>query len=1220
MLWMSIGLALSQTIRVDTTLHPKELLSKHFLGKGVQVLDYRYQGDKRQIGLFTDPTNILGLNKGVVLSTGLAWDASRSNSYQTAGVPDANTTINPNSLTDTNLIKLTGNNQRLYDRALIQIRFRTSGDSLRFRFLFASEEYPEFAPPNPLTFNDVFGFFIQGPGFPQMTNVALLPGTATPISINNVNSVTNIPFFVKSDALTDARYNIFAFNGGTIAIPIEVKLAPCSEYTIIIAIVDVGDPSRDSAIFLEANSFSGNGYSVRAVSNYADTNGNPTAREGCGQDLSAFEIYRSDSTAQLNLGLNVNGSALNGTDYPAISNQIRFNAGQSTVRIPVTPIYDSINEPVETVIFSVNDPLCPGQVLRDTLRLENREGMNVRTNNDQKNIQICGSGLINLTALVTNRNSNEVFYEWLKGVKPPSPNPDVTVSVDRDTFFVVRYIDVCPQIPTVTDTVQVKTTYNLNLTLTADTTICEGNNVELKATASGGDGNYTFTWNNGLGTGDTKTVSPNVTTDYEVVVTDNCGSTAQRKTVRVTVLKPNGVLTISSAPRADTTICPNTDYTIRVEVSGGTGVYNFEWANGLGNTNQITVRPATDTRYELTVSDGCTSIRRTFFVRPAQQLLLQRILVDSVCIGQKVQLQVRRTGGVPPYQYSWRWNNDGGGSNEVAPEVTVTQTTTYTVTVRDACDSVASRVLTVNARPALALISNSTYITCPNQPVTVTLRASGGDGNYTFSWSDNLGTGSTKQLPAVAKTYQVTITDGCGSPPQTVNITVRIPEVATASFTLSSKTVCVNDTVTVNYSGTILAGANYVWDFGGLSVVSGSEAGPFQLTGRQTGAIPLAVYVVSEGCTSNVFTDTIRIIQTPTPDFEQPEPQCLGGNNFNFLNLTPNIPELTYQWDFGGQAVPNTSLERNPQNVQFQQAGVFNVRLTIRIGTNACLASIVKQVVIKSSPEPPIASSSTVCRGFSAVLMVNNVNPDYVYQWYDVPIGGKVLTSEPLYTTENLTSRKTFYVEAVNDVGCASFPRTAVPVQVGGISSLDIAISERELIVPLSSVTFKAIFPEADTSQADFYFWTFGDGSSSTLREPVHTYQDYGTYDITLTISDDTTGCFNSVVKTDYVVVREGTLLQVPSAFSPNDDLINDEFFVIHRLITEFNIKIFNSWGDLVFESNDPDFRWYGFDPKTVLDRPRGNLQPQGVYAYVIRAKSYDGKPIDLKGTITIIR
>jgi|GEM_PF-6292817 len=1217
---MSIGLAFSQTIRVDTTLHPKELLSKQFLGKGVQVLDYRYVGDRRQIGLFTDPTGVLGLNKGVILSTGLAWDASRSNSYQTAGVPDANTPINTTPIVDTNLVKLADPNEPLFDRAMVQIRFRTSGDSVRFRFLFASEEYPEFAPPNPKSYNDVFGFFIQGPGFPQMTNVAFLPGTNIPISINNVNSVTNIPYFVKSDTQTDARYNIFAFNGGTITIPIEVKLAPCSEYTIIIAVVDVGDPSRDSAIFLEANSFSGNGYSVRAVFNYADNNGNPSAREGCGQDLAAFEIYRSDSTAQLNLGLNVNGSALNGTDYPFISNQIRFNARQGTLRIPVTPIYDNINETVETVIFAVNDPNCPGQVLRDTLRLENREGMSVRTNNDQKNIQICGNGIVNLTALVSNRIQGEVFYEWLNGVKPPSPNPDVNVSVDRDTFFVIRYIDICPQIPTVTDTVRVKTTYDINLTLTADTTICEGNSVELKATASGGDGNYTFTWNNGLGTGDTKTVSPNVTTDYEVVVTDNCGSTVQRRTIRVTVLKPNGVLTFISAPRADTTICPNTDYTIRVEVSGGTGIYNFEWANDLGNTNEITVRPATDTRYELTVSDGCTSIRRIFFVRPAQQLLLQRILADSVCIGQKVQLQVRRTGGVPPYQYSWRWNNDGGGSNEVSPEVTLTQTTTYTVTVRDACDSVASRILTVNTRPGLALASNSTYITCPNQPVTVSLRALGGDGNYTFSWSDNLGIGATKQLPAIAKTYQVTITDGCGSPPQTVTITVRIPEVATASFTLSSKTACINDTITVNYSGTILAGANYVWNFGGLNRISGTDAGPYLVTGRQAGTYPILLRVIAEGCTSNVFTDTIRIIQTPIPDFDQPQPQCLGGNTFNFNNLSSNIPELIYEWDFGTQAIPATSQERNPQNVRFLQAGVYDVQLRIRVGTNACIASISKQVVIKPSPDAPLVSSSTICRGFSSVLTIDNVNPDYVYQWYDVPTGGNVLETGVVFTTENLTTQKIFYVEAVNDVGCASFPRTAVPVQVGGISNLDIAISERQLIVPLSSVTFKAIFPEADTSQADFYYWTFGDGTSSTLREPVHTYQDYGTYDITLTISDDTTGCFNSVVKTDYVEVREGTLLQVPSAFSPNDDFINDEFFVIHRLITEFNIKIFNSWGDLVFESSDPDFRWYGFDPKTVLDRPRGNLQPQSVCVYVIKAKSYDGKPIDLKGTITIIR
>jgi gliding motility-associated-like protein len=139
-----------------------------------------------------------------------------------------------------------------------------------------------------------------------------------------------------------------------------------------------------------------------------------------------------------------------------------------------------------------------------------------------------------------------------------------------------------------------------------------------------------------------------------------------------------------------------------------------------------------------------------------------------------------------------------------------------------------------------------------------------------------------------------------------------------------------------------------------------------------------------------------------------------------------------------------------------------------------------------------------------------------------------------------------------------------------------------------------------------------GDGTISTDPAPVHQYRTPGSYTISLTVRDSN-GCINSIVYPDYVVVYEPLEIQMPSAFSPNGDGLNDEFFMVTKLIDQMEIGIFNRWGEEVYRSNNVNFRWDG--------RDKGNQPvPEGVYTYYMKGNYWNGKGFNRTGSVTVIR
>lgn len=236
---------------------PQNLISNVFLGDGVEVLNITYNGQPVAVGYFTDGTQAIGIDRGIVMTSGyVATGAGPFGLGIGCNGLGADFATNPNlsTATDADLANQVPNST-IMDVAVYTITFIPTSDTLRFRYVFGSEEYPEFACS---AYNDVFGFFIQGPGYPTPTNIAIIPGTNLPVTINNLHPDNNLNY-PPCNPFNEQFYNDNNFtglqptyDGFTDVFTAEAVVTPCQQYTIKLAIADAGDEFFDSGVFLEA--------------------------------------------------------------------------------------------------------------------------------------------------------------------------------------------------------------------------------------------------------------------------------------------------------------------------------------------------------------------------------------------------------------------------------------------------------------------------------------------------------------------------------------------------------------------------------------------------------------------------------------------------------------------------------------------------------------------------------------------------------------------------------------------------------------------------------------------------------------------------------------------------------------------------------------------------------------------------------------------------------
>ena len=343
-----------------------QLINNVLLGGGVSANNTSMFGDAIQIGFFNGVNTNLGLDSGIVMSTGDIADLDPT-SFGGGNTP-MNTNTDPDLLNVANSVPPLINQpffvSGIFDVATIEFDFIPTSDTVSFNYVFGSNEYLTWVNSE---YNDVFGFFISGPGitgpysspagFPNGSiNIATVPNSIPPlpITISSVNNVLNSQYYIDNQFTFPQTVSC---NGFTTLFN-ATTIVQCGEtYHIRLALADGSDSSLDSWVFLEAGSFSSNG-SVSVSSGIAE--GDTLLYEGC--NAAFFTFDRPDASNDFTVYFDIQGTATPSLDFPLINDSLVIPAGQFTDTVFVYPILDTITEPTETVILNVIYERCNGNL------------------------------------------------------------------------------------------------------------------------------------------------------------------------------------------------------------------------------------------------------------------------------------------------------------------------------------------------------------------------------------------------------------------------------------------------------------------------------------------------------------------------------------------------------------------------------------------------------------------------------------------------------------------------------------------------------------------------------------------------------------------------------------------------------------------------------------------------------------------------------------------
>jgi len=539
----------------------QHLVQNVLLGGGVDAFNFSIQGAPIAYGTFNGANTNIGLKEGIIMTTGAI--SGPEGPHGPNNKPNAGL---DNGAPGSNLINLAfGYPQPSFNATTLSFDFIPQGDSIAFRYVFGSEEYKEFVGSE---FNDAFGFFISGPnpagGFYNNRNLALIPGTVTPVAINNVNHLTNSQFYIDNEIPPGLTIQYDGFTRPMLA---WAKVIPCQTYTIRMVVADIADPIYDSGVFLEARSFTSRGYEMRYE--IVDSPSKDTLFSNCGR-LRIIIRSTGDNSVERTLNLNLSGNSINGTDYQTLPTTVILPAGQDSIELFTQALFNPNGPDIKNLIIQLDDPdLCPNITLPSiNVPLIRINPMNVQTMDDMS--FECNNRIIDLSVSV-NGGLAPFQVNWSPGGYTGTPAPAL---VPGPTTFTARITDRCGNVATDQVTITMPDA-QLSVRSTPDTAVCPGQPVALSATISGGIGSLAYSWSNGVSDQLQQIVQPDESQVYAITVSDSCGNLASAATV-VTV----------NAPAADFSYRYLKHSTLRFQPVFSSDVVSWIWDFGDGNFSE----------------------------------------------------------------------------------------------------------------------------------------------------------------------------------------------------------------------------------------------------------------------------------------------------------------------------------------------------------------------------------------------------------------------------------------------------------------------------------------------------------------------------------------------------------------------------------------------------------------------------------------------------------
>ena len=441
------SLNMNAQFTIDTTLTPTQYID-NLVGAGVSFSNIIFQGDPHAIGLFNYGGANLGFSQGIMLSTGHAKSAELqafNTPYETIEGLD-----NIQLLED--LVPVCS---AIDDGIILQFDFVPQSTPISFKYIFASDEYNEWVCSN---FNDAFAFIIEGPGFPiGGQNLALVPGTGDPITINTINNGSigtngssggiNLCQTGNSAFFNMLPPNDIVYDGYTKVMTAVADVTACQPYTLRLMLADGCDNSLDSAVFLEANSF---GTAPVAISQ-TTLNGDQTTYEGCAPATLEFTIDAPEPS-DYTFPFTLSGSAINGVDYVTLPGFVTIPAGFTSQTITIEAFEDGIIEGVETIIIEY---LTVCGTVSTSINITEKPPINLITSPSPA---ICdGSGPVTISFSATG-GLRPYTYSCLNGSPTVVNDSTYIVNPATTTTYDLQIEDYCGTIETTQVTVYVGTT------------------------------------------------------------------------------------------------------------------------------------------------------------------------------------------------------------------------------------------------------------------------------------------------------------------------------------------------------------------------------------------------------------------------------------------------------------------------------------------------------------------------------------------------------------------------------------------------------------------------------------------------------------------------------------------------------------------------------------------------------------------------------------------
>jgi gliding motility-associated-like protein len=534
----------------------------------------------------------------------------------------------------------------------------------------------------------------------------------------------------------------------------------------------------------------------------------------------------------------------------------------------------------------------------------------------------------------------------------------------------------------------------------------------------------------------------------------------------------------------------------------------------------------------------------------------------TICGGDSVRLTA-------PTGTSYNWSNGATSSSIYA---STAGNYSCTITNSAGCTGQSNSIsLTVQPTPIATIASNATSV-CPGDSVLLT--ASSGTS---WLWSNGI---ISQTIYAIAGSYTVTVSNnGCSSissPLTITNFAVTTPIINPSS----PISIVQGDSIQLTASGS----GSFLWSNGltGSSIYA-SAAGSLSVTLTNT-----------NGCDVTSIPVIINIISGNTIISANGVTTFCYGNSVDLTSIFPT----SNQWYYNGQALPGetnqtlTAIDSGYYLVANWQGGNW-------IYSDSILISVLP------TPQYPQVNDTAVCKESPVTLQAKGND---FYQWFADETGTAPISANATLNIPSINSPTTYYVQATNSYGCTTIDRLNVNVSL--LPSPQISITPSTQV---SGGFYTTTFVNS-TTNADTYFWTFGDTSqtanSSTEVSPIHTYPTSGQYNISLIAINSTNGCVDTLLKTVNIVGNNS--MYVPTTFTPNGDGINDVFRVRGDNFTVQEMLIFDQWGTLIYSSNSSRPTWDG----TV----NGTTTQNGTYVYKIVLLNDEQTTRTLTGSISVIK